>query len=325
MPIKPTPIQLVRSRFDEITQWHAQGVRWSEIGKQIQVADVAVNTNTLRTLYRRELIRRSSPEYAVAMRWVLDNVEEITRLRNRGFTWSSIAILLPVTSEQEVRALTLDMLIIAAESVVHKPSPNPTTHQPNRDLASVTPATVAPVDPPTQQGIQALKTEHESPAIRIPSCGHEVKTMDMSIKPTPIQLVRSHFHKIAQWRSQGIPWAQIGDELKLLNITISTGTLRTLYRQERLRHGSPGYIAATQWVTTNRITIAEQLNKGVDWGTIIAIVPPDNASDGKPPKLEMLIEAYTSIVDRTAPSPAPTPLHQSDAEPDSASPFHRVT
>jgi hypothetical protein len=51
-------------------------------------------------------------------------------------------------------------------------------------------------------------------------------------------------------------------------------------------------------VTTNRIAIAERLDKGVDWGTIIAIVPPDNASDGKPPKLEMLIEAYNSITER---------------------------
>ncbi|MGC9156471.1 MAG: hypothetical protein ACP5HZ_12630, partial [Ferrimicrobium sp.] len=51
-------------------------------------------------------------------------------------------------------------------------------------------------------------------------------------------------------------------------------------------------------MTTNRIAIAERLDKGVDWGTIIAIVPPDNAGDGKPPKLEMLIEAYNSITER---------------------------
>ncbi len=120
----------------------------------------------------------------------------------------------------------------------------------------------------------------------------------MTISPVPVQVVRSQFHKIAQWRAQGIPWSQIGDELKFLNITISTGTLRTLYRQERLRHGSARYVAATQWVTEHRMTIADLLKNGVDWGTIVTIVPPNSASDGTNPKLEMLIEAYNSITER---------------------------
>jgi hypothetical protein len=154
MTIAPTPIQIIRAHFDEITQWHAQGVRWSVIGKQIQVADVVVNTNTLRTLYRRELIRRSSPEYAVAMQWVLDNVEEITRLRNRRFTWSSIVILVPPVAKAEVALATLDMFIIAAESIISNlsivnpsqqsgPATQQTTpapsHQTNPEPASVTP------------------------------------------------------------------------------------------------------------------------------------------------------------------------------------------
>ncbi len=132
----------------------------------------------------------------------------------------------------------------------------------------------------------------------------------MTMSPVPVQIVRSQFHKIAQWRAQGIPWSQIGDELKLLNVTMSTGTLRTLYRQERLRHGSLRYVAATQWVTEHRTTIADLLKSGVDWGTIVTIVPPKNASDGTIPKLEMLIEAYNSITARVTAHPTLFPTYQ---------------
>ncbi|WP_298335833.1 hypothetical protein [Ferrimicrobium sp.] len=146
MSVTPTPIQLIRSHFDEIAQWHAQGVRWSEIGKQLQVTGVAMNINTLRTLYRRELIRRSSPEYGVAMRWVLDNVDEIARLRSRGFTWSSIVILVPLGVKVTTALATLDMFITAAESIIGNPFIVDSTQQ---DYSPTHQPTAIPLDQST--------------------------------------------------------------------------------------------------------------------------------------------------------------------------------
>ena len=183
MTVTPTSIQLIRSHFDEIAQWHAQGVRWSEIGKQLQVTGVVMNINTLRTLYRRELIRRSSPEYGVAMRWVLDNVDEIARLRNRGFTWSSIVILVPLGVKVTTALATLDMFITAAESIIGDPlivdpaqQDVSATHQPTAipldqstlDSTSTIPVTAPPSVPPPPPAIPEPTPQPKTP-LRAPS------------------------------------------------------------------------------------------------------------------------------------------------------------
>jgi len=52
--------------------------------------------------YHAELNRRCSPWCIVAMRWVLDNVDEIVRLRNRGFDWA--ASISPVPPACQLKA-----------------------------------------------------------------------------------------------------------------------------------------------------------------------------------------------------------------------------
>lgn len=119
MPIKPTPIQLVRSRFNEITRWRATGVRWLEICDEMQSDDVVVSANTLRILYQRELKRRKSPRYDAAIRWALANQATIADLLARGFTWVSITRLVPVVPGPDGAIPTLEMLVMEFESINH--------------------------------------------------------------------------------------------------------------------------------------------------------------------------------------------------------------
>ena len=54
--------QLVRDRFNEITQWRSQGEPWREIDGRFRAMGQNPGTNSVRTLYRQELARRKTPE-----------------------------------------------------------------------------------------------------------------------------------------------------------------------------------------------------------------------------------------------------------------------
>ncbi|MHB1733107.1 MAG: hypothetical protein ACYCU8_06580 [Ferrimicrobium acidiphilum] len=121
--MKRKPIQVIRSRFNEITLWRSQGTPWSEISNELQI-----HANTLSILYQRELKRRTSPEYITATRWVSAHHDTIAELLARGFTWVSITNLVPVVPKSSEASPMLEMLIVEYESVTvsHIPEPEPT-------------------------------------------------------------------------------------------------------------------------------------------------------------------------------------------------------
>jgi hypothetical protein len=158
--------------------------------------------------------------------------------------------------------------------------------------------------------------------------GHEVKTMDMSIKPTPIQLVRSRFIEITEWRSRGVTWAEICDQLQSAGLKISTKTLNAVYQRELSRRSSPRSIAAAQWALANNAKITNLRELGASWLAILDSVPPQPANGGAIPTLNMLITEYELVASHKRISTS-IPIRQADNEAgaalkDSASPFHRV-
>ncbi|MHB1733108.1 MAG: hypothetical protein ACYCU8_06585 [Ferrimicrobium acidiphilum] len=347
--IEYTPTQIIRSHFDEVVEWRSRGISWAQIGNELHLTDKLADVSTLRVIYQYERQRRTTPQYVTAVEWALANKAMIADLLNKGVDWGTIVAIVSRDNIGDGTKPKLEMLIEAYASIVSRTpahSASSPTHETNRDLASVTPAAVAPVDPPTQQGIQALKTEHESSVIRIPSSGapptkmvpvtrsqnnrggHEVKTRNKLSKPTPIQVVRARFTEITEWRSRGVTWAEICDQLQSAGLKISTKALCTIYQREFKRRNSPPCIAAAQWARENSAEIANLRDQGASWLAILDSVPPQPGSNGDVPTLNMLITEYELVASHKRISTS-IPIRQTDNEAraalkDSASPFHQV-
>jgi hypothetical protein len=86
---------LVHDHFDEISESLSRGDTWLEIASRFEVNSKRQSAEVFYGCYHQECAWRGSPWRMAAMRWVLDNVEEITRLRNRRFTWAAVVGLLP--------------------------------------------------------------------------------------------------------------------------------------------------------------------------------------------------------------------------------------
>ncbi|WP_298210865.1 hypothetical protein [Ferrimicrobium sp.] len=104
---------LVRDHFDEISDSLARGDTWLEIATRFEVDCKRQSVDTLVSRYHEELNRRCSPWRIVAMWWVLDNVDEIARLRSRGFDWAAIIGLVPPVPP--IESLPLPHEILNAE------------------------------------------------------------------------------------------------------------------------------------------------------------------------------------------------------------------
>ena len=87
--------QLVRDRFNEITQWRSQGEPWREIDGRFRAMGQNPGTNSVRTLYRQELARRRTPEREAALRWANSNYGAIRDLLDQGYDWTAILVLIP--------------------------------------------------------------------------------------------------------------------------------------------------------------------------------------------------------------------------------------
>ncbi|WP_276940406.1 hypothetical protein [Ferrimicrobium acidiphilum] len=120
----------------------------------------------------------------------------------------------------------------------------------------------------------------------------------MPIKPTPIQLIRARFIEITEWRSRGVTWAEICNQLQSAGLKISTRTLTAVYQREFKRRNSPPYIAAAQWALTNNVKVTNLREQGASWLAILDSVPPQPANDGAIPTLNMLITEYELVASR---------------------------
>jgi hypothetical protein len=127
-----SPIHVVRSRFDQITELRAKGFSWPAIGR-----DLNMPADTVRISYRRELQRRTSPGYKTATCWVRDHQQEIAALRARGWTWVAIANLIPMSPDSDEAMPSLEMVIMECQSVMATPGPVP---QPSLAIPEAVPA-----------------------------------------------------------------------------------------------------------------------------------------------------------------------------------------
>ncbi|MHB8190636.1 MAG: hypothetical protein ACYDHP_09515 [Ferrimicrobium sp.] len=127
------------------------------------------------------------------------------------------------------------------------------------------------------------------------------------------QIVRSRFDEIARWRSQSVPWSEIATRLDPGHL-VSPKILNGVHRAEVRRRTHPTRLAAARWALTNSDEIASLRERGVDWYTIIDILPPTPAppplsADSTPPtvkgltpKVEMLTAEFEALT-RSVPQP----------------------
>ena len=87
--------QLVRDRFNEITQWRSQGEPWLEIDRRFREMGQKPGSDSVRTLYRLEMARRRSPEREATLKWANSNYQAIKDLLSQGYDWTAILIFIP--------------------------------------------------------------------------------------------------------------------------------------------------------------------------------------------------------------------------------------
>ena len=109
--------QVVRDRFNEITEWRSQGEPWAEIDGHIRAMGQSPGTNSVRTLYRLELARRSSPEREAALRWANSNYRATKDLLDQGHDWTAILILLPPNFNVDPGSSGLTRLVAEFKSI----------------------------------------------------------------------------------------------------------------------------------------------------------------------------------------------------------------
>ncbi len=109
--------QLVRDRFNEITQWRSIGESWLEIEGRFRAMGQDPGTDSVRTLYRLELARRRSPEREAALRWANSNYQAIKDLLDQGYDWTAILILIPPDFDVDPGSSGITKLVLEFMSI----------------------------------------------------------------------------------------------------------------------------------------------------------------------------------------------------------------
>ncbi len=115
--------QVVRERFNAITEWRSGRVPWSEVDERIRAMGIAVGTNSVRTLYRMELAWRRSPERAAAFSWANGNYQAIKGLLDQGYDWAAILLLVPLDHEVAISGADFSRLIAEFKTIERLRSP----------------------------------------------------------------------------------------------------------------------------------------------------------------------------------------------------------
>ena len=126
----------IRSHFDEITEWRSVGTQWSEIDKRIRSLELVTCGNSLRTLYYRELARRTSSTRMENLDWVNVNYQTIKDLRNQGYDWAAIFVQIPRSVNAPLSTPTLNMLIAEFNAIDKARSNNQSGHEIRSEQAS---------------------------------------------------------------------------------------------------------------------------------------------------------------------------------------------
>lgn len=82
--------QIVRDRFDEITEWRSRGVSWKKIDEELRGSEGGKSPMSVRNLYFKELAQRQSQERNNVLDWIDAHFDQIQELRRRGYDWAAV-------------------------------------------------------------------------------------------------------------------------------------------------------------------------------------------------------------------------------------------
>ena len=87
--------QAIRTRFNEITELRSSGVSWAKIDEIVREPGQKPCPMSVRNLYCKDLVRRTSTKHLAACKWASDNYEAIKILLAEGHDWATIVGFLP--------------------------------------------------------------------------------------------------------------------------------------------------------------------------------------------------------------------------------------
>lgn len=85
--------------FSYISNCRAEGTSWAEIERDLARKGDFISRGYLKTLYEKELKRRTSPERRATMRWLYENYGKISDLLERKVSWDVVIALVPPPEE----------------------------------------------------------------------------------------------------------------------------------------------------------------------------------------------------------------------------------
>ena len=81
--------------FSYISDCRAEGTSWAEIERSLAHKGYRISRGYLKTLYEKELQRRTSPERRSTMRWLYENYKKISDLLEANAPWDLVIALVP--------------------------------------------------------------------------------------------------------------------------------------------------------------------------------------------------------------------------------------
>lgn len=217
--------RFIRDNFDEIAERRSSGVPWIEISNWARSSGVKTNAKSVRTLYYRELERRTSSVRMNAVGFVGTNYENIKALRNQGYDWPAAFAQIPPDVNSAGTAPTLNMLIAEFKAIdkartAHQsghdtppePAFQPTPVSRTEPLVTPSPTTESPhIEPHAPEpASELLATISNTKPLRDPSRSSNRATeaviseearQELTRRQQQRQSLRARFNKEAQARS----------------------------------------------------------------------------------------------------------------------------
>jgi len=200
--------QIVRERFDDITDWRSSGVPWKQIQEFLPIHSGLESPARLKGAYYNELARRKSPKRLAALPWIEERYDAIKDLRGRGYDWPAVVGQLAGNAEEapSMRTLVAEFRAIdAARSSVSPvdssvaaavPSAPIDPHSPIASQPATSPAPNPPCElsqeteipmgvgrPRTMREMAQLSTTEISDNIEIADRGHRDRDAHLSNAP----------------------------------------------------------------------------------------------------------------------------------------------
>ena len=90
------PARIVDLDFNYISEQRANRMKWAGIERLLKAKGYRHSRGYLKSLYEKELAKRTSPERKLRVKWLYQNYEGIFNLLAKGLQWDLVLMLVPL-------------------------------------------------------------------------------------------------------------------------------------------------------------------------------------------------------------------------------------